>query len=172
LSLLSISTIPTSSHLSSTMADTVAEISESICAYMSFYTDMLIAHIKHFGKVDGGVSSPTMLSIDSKVRHTRMTIPPPRLHFFLRLSVLAVHLSVNCLRFTGRWISVVIGDEQSLFLTCIVAPFRVWTCSTGPWIRPGSGGSYASSSIPHYAATKKWSNASIKCMQPRRKLST
>jgi hypothetical protein len=50
------------------MADPVADRSGFLCTYMSRHPDMLVAHAKHFGKVDGNVSSAKMLSIDSKVR--------------------------------------------------------------------------------------------------------
>ena len=46
------------------MADPVADRSGFFCTYMSRHPDMLVAHAKHFGKVDGNVSS----AIDSKVR--------------------------------------------------------------------------------------------------------
>ncbi|KAF8465142.1 hypothetical protein DFH94DRAFT_783941 [Russula ochroleuca] len=48
------------------MADPVADRSGFLCTYMSTHPDTLVAYVKHFGKVDGHVSSAKMLSIDSK----------------------------------------------------------------------------------------------------------
>jgi len=50
------------------MADPVADKSGFLCTYMSTHPDTLVAYVKHFGKVDGNVTSARMLSIDSKVR--------------------------------------------------------------------------------------------------------
>ena len=52
----------------SQMADPVYDKSDLLCAYMSTHPDTLVAYVKHFGKVDGNVSSAGMLSIDKKVR--------------------------------------------------------------------------------------------------------
>jgi len=49
-------------------ADPVADKSGFLCTYMSTHPDTLVAYVKHFGKVDGSVSSAKMLSINSKVR--------------------------------------------------------------------------------------------------------
>jgi hypothetical protein len=49
-------------------ADPVADKSGFLCTYMSTHPDTLVAYVKHFGKIDGNVSSAKMLSIDSKVR--------------------------------------------------------------------------------------------------------
>jgi hypothetical protein len=57
-----------SSFSPSTMADPVADRSGFLCTYMSSHPDTLVAYAKHFGKVDGNVSSAKMLSINSKVR--------------------------------------------------------------------------------------------------------
>ena len=51
-----------------TAADPVADKSGFLCTYMSTHPDTLVAYVKHFGKIDGNVSSAKMLSIDSKVR--------------------------------------------------------------------------------------------------------
>jgi hypothetical protein len=56
-------------------ADPVADKSGFLCTYMSTHPDTLVAYVKHFGKVDGNVSSAKMLSIDSKVRSS-----PPHTH--------------------------------------------------------------------------------------------
>jgi hypothetical protein len=58
------------------MADPVADRSGFLCTYMSTHPDTLVAYVKHFGKVDGHVSSAKMLSIDSKVRSTPPIHPP------------------------------------------------------------------------------------------------
>jgi len=50
------------------MADPVLDKSGFLCTYMSTHPDTLVAYVKHYGKVDGKVSSAKMLSIDSKVR--------------------------------------------------------------------------------------------------------
>ena len=50
------------------MADPVADRSGFLCTYMSSHPDTLVAYVKHFGKVDGNVSSAKMLTINSKVR--------------------------------------------------------------------------------------------------------
>ncbi|KAF8506599.1 hypothetical protein F5888DRAFT_1791052 [Russula emetica] len=47
-------------------ADPVADKSGFLCTYMSTHPDTLVAYVKHFGKIDGNVSSAKMLSIDSK----------------------------------------------------------------------------------------------------------
>jgi hypothetical protein len=52
--------------------DPVADKSGFLCAYMSTHPDTLVAYVKHFGKIDGNVSSAKMLSIDSKVRSPRI----------------------------------------------------------------------------------------------------
>ena len=57
------------------MADPVAGKSGFLCTYMSSHPDTLVAYVKHFGKVDGNVSSAKMLSIDSKVRPTNPILP-------------------------------------------------------------------------------------------------
>jgi hypothetical protein len=57
------------------MADPVADKSGFLCMYMSTHPDTLVAYVKHFGKVDGAVSSAKMLSINSKVRVP--SIQPP-----------------------------------------------------------------------------------------------
>lgn len=66
--------------LTSVMADPVAGRSGFLCMYMSSHPDTLVAYVKHFGKVDGNVSSAKMLSIDSKVRahdhHVRSSVRP------------------------------------------------------------------------------------------------
>jgi hypothetical protein len=49
-------------------ADPVADKSGFLCTYMSTHPDTLVAYVKHFGKIDGKLSSAKMLSIDSKVR--------------------------------------------------------------------------------------------------------
>jgi hypothetical protein len=49
-------------------ADPVADKSGFLCTYMSTHPDTLVAYVKHFGKIDGNVSSAKMLSINSKVR--------------------------------------------------------------------------------------------------------
>jgi hypothetical protein len=54
--------------------DPVADKSGFLCTYMSTHPDTLVAYVKHFGKIDGSVSSAKMLSIDSKVRS------PPHAH--------------------------------------------------------------------------------------------
>ncbi|KAF8497782.1 hypothetical protein F5888DRAFT_1906566 [Russula emetica] len=46
--------------------DPVADKSGFLCTYMSTHPDTLVAYVKHFGKIDGNVSSAKMLSIDSK----------------------------------------------------------------------------------------------------------
>lgn len=53
-------------------ADPVADKSGFLCTYMSTHPDTLVAYVKHFGNIDGKLSSAKMLSIDSKVR----TAPP------------------------------------------------------------------------------------------------
>jgi hypothetical protein len=60
------------------MADPVAGKSGFLCTYMSSHPDTLVAYVKHFGKVDGNVSSAKMLSIDSKVRTTTPFSQPVR----------------------------------------------------------------------------------------------
>jgi hypothetical protein len=57
-------------------ADPVADKSGFLCTYMSTHPDTLVAYVKHFGKIDGNVSSAKMLSINSKVRTT--AAPPAR----------------------------------------------------------------------------------------------
>jgi len=47
-------------------ADPVADKSGFLCTYMSTHPDTLVAYVKHFGKIDGNVSSAKMLSINSK----------------------------------------------------------------------------------------------------------
>lgn len=61
------------------MADPVADKSGFLCTYMSTHPDTLVAYVKHFGNVDGHVSSAKMLSIDSKVRSS-----PPHTHGYNR----------------------------------------------------------------------------------------
>ena len=56
------------------MADPVSDKSGFLCTYMSSHPDTLVAYVKHFGKVDGNVSSAKMLSIDSKVRLARPSV--------------------------------------------------------------------------------------------------
>jgi hypothetical protein len=65
-------TVETTSKMA---ADPVADKSGFLCTYMSTHPDTLVAYVKHFGKVDGNVSSAKMLSIDSKVRSS-----PPHTH--------------------------------------------------------------------------------------------
>ena len=48
--------------------DPVLDKSGFLCTYMSTHPDTLVAYVKHFGKINGKVSSAKMLSIDSKVR--------------------------------------------------------------------------------------------------------
>ncbi|KAI0266638.1 hypothetical protein BGY98DRAFT_1069539 [Russula aff. rugulosa BPL654] len=48
------------------MADPAAGKSGFVCTYMFTHPDTVVAYVKHFGKVDGNVSSAKMLSIDSK----------------------------------------------------------------------------------------------------------
>jgi len=50
-------------------ADTVADKSGFLCTYMSTHPDTLVAYVKHFGEIDGNVSSAKMLAIDSKVTY-------------------------------------------------------------------------------------------------------
>ena len=50
-------------------ADPVFDKSGSLSTYMSRFPDTLVAYVKHFGKIDGNISSAHMLSIDSKVRN-------------------------------------------------------------------------------------------------------
>ena len=50
------------------MADPVSDKSGFLCTYMSTHPDTLVAYVKHFGKVDGHVTSAKMRSINSKVR--------------------------------------------------------------------------------------------------------
>ena len=57
-------------------ADPVADKSGFLCTYMSTHPDTLVAYVKHFGKIDGNVSSAKMLSINSKVRNGS----PRRIH--------------------------------------------------------------------------------------------
>jgi len=54
--------------------DPVSDRSGFLCTYMSSHPDTLVAYVKHFGKVDGNVSSAKMLSIDSKVRLARPSV--------------------------------------------------------------------------------------------------
>lgn len=49
-------------------ADPVSDKSGFLCTYMSTHPDTLVAYVKHFGKVDGHVTSAKMRSINSKVR--------------------------------------------------------------------------------------------------------
>jgi hypothetical protein len=69
------------------MADPVAGKSGFLCTYMSSHPDTLVAYVKHFGKIDGNVSSAKMLSIDSKVRTTTSFSQPARPSFSAKRTV-------------------------------------------------------------------------------------
>ncbi|KAG8756957.1 hypothetical protein FRC11_004901, partial [Ceratobasidium sp. 423] len=46
--------------------DIIGSRSGFLCQYMNHHQDTLVAYVKHFGKVDAGVTSAHMIAIDSK----------------------------------------------------------------------------------------------------------
>ncbi|KAL5638903.1 hypothetical protein ACGC1H_003311 [Rhizoctonia solani] len=68
--------------------DVIGSRSGFLCAYMSSHQDTLVAYVKHFGKVEGDVTSARMTAIDStsmtleyvvggKTQQTNVVFDPP-----------------------------------------------------------------------------------------------
>jgi len=118
-------------------ADQVSERSSFLCTYMSSHPDTLVVYVKHFGKVDGRVSSGKMLSIDSqgmdleykmkdhlpssKPQVVRVEFDPPLLGYEeVKPRLLAMKADAD----------EALGTVKAPQITHFELPFKIWTTTS------------------------------------------
>ncbi|KAI9451592.1 hypothetical protein F5148DRAFT_539432 [Russula earlei] len=121
------------------MADLVAERSGFLCTYMSSHPDTLVAYVKHFGKVEGRVSSAKMLSIDSKgmdLEYRRTKDPPSSAAGKTQGRVVRVEFDPPLLGYEEvkpRLLAMkadadeALGTVKAPQITHFELPFQIWT---------------------------------------------